>query len=110
MAAPEPVDEVSDDATKQASQGDLSAIPVGFELVPPAPEGKQGGARDHRQGAVVSRKLAPRRAGVAPMNPAEKTGQDVALVPELQGVGDDTLGDLIQRQDTGGDGDDATLR
>ena len=96
MAAPDPVYEISDDAAKQASERNLSAIAVGFELVTPAPEREQGGTCDRRQRAVVPRELAPGRPGVAPVDPAEETRQDVALIAVLQGVGDNSLGDLIQ--------------
>lgn len=109
MTAEESVQQIANDAAEETAQSDLPAEPGGLKLVAPPPERGEGDACDSGEDSIVAVKLAPSRAGVPPVNPTEKAGKDLQLIPVIEGPNHPPLGELVESQHARCYGQDASF-
>lgn len=92
------VGEISSDAAEEQAKGDLAGNPVHVEMMAREKQRNERQQHHKNQGAVVVAEQTPRRAGVAPMNEFEKSGDDDFFVAHRQKMQHEPFGELVERE------------
>lgn len=97
-AGKETVSEISRNAAKNQSEGDLAGKAVRIEMVPGQEERHEGHKRDKGEDPIVASKQTPGRAGITPVDEPKEAGNDDLFVAGIQCPQDQPLGELVERE------------
>ena len=90
------IQQISDNAAEEQTQGDLPQTMVVLEVTPPVPQGDHGNGRKHGQPVVVVPEDAPSRPSVAPVHQFEEPLEDCLFGPEFHPTHHHPFGQLVQ--------------
>ena len=101
LMADDSIHQIARDAAADQPQGNLAQEGLDVEVAAPEHQAEQGRGGNPFQDFVAVMEEAPGRAGVAPIDEAEKAVNDDPVLLGPEELEDEVLGGLIQRQNQG---------